>query len=49
VPDALTERPVFAARRPAALYRRTDWQRAGGFDERYFCYAEDVDLDFVCS
>lgn len=46
VPDALTERPVFAACAAAALYRRTDWQRAGGFDERYFCYAEDVDLGF---
>jgi len=46
VPDALVERPVFAACAAAALYRRADWLRAGGFDERYFCYAEDVDLGF---
>jgi len=46
VPGALTERPVFAACAAAALYRRSDWQRAGGFDERYFCYAEDIDLGF---
>ena len=46
VQGALTERPVFAACAAAALYRRADWQRAGGFDERYFCYAEDVDLGF---
>jgi GT2 family glycosyltransferase len=46
VPGAFTERPVFAACAAAALYRRADWQHAGGFDERYFCYAEDVDLGF---
>jgi GT2 family glycosyltransferase len=46
VPGALTERPVFAPCAAAALYRRSDWQRAGGFDERYFCYAEDIDLGF---
>lgn len=46
VPGALVERPVFAACAAAALYRRADWQHAGGFDERYFCYAEDVDLGF---
>jgi GT2 family glycosyltransferase len=46
VPDALVPRPVFAACAAAALYRRVDWRRAGGFDERYFCYAEDVDLGF---
>ncbi len=46
VPDALTPHPVFAACAAAALYRRADWTRAGGFDERFFCYAEDVDLGF---
>lgn len=46
VPDALVARSVFAACAAAALYRRGDWLRAGGFDERYFCYAEDVDLGF---
>jgi len=43
---ALNAGPVFAACAAAALYRRDDWMRAGGFDERYFCYAEDVDLGF---
>jgi GT2 family glycosyltransferase len=46
VPEALTSHPVFAACAAAALYRRADWIDAGGFDERYFCYAEDVDLGF---
>jgi GT2 family glycosyltransferase len=46
VPDALLSRPVFAACAAAALYRRADWKRVGGFDERFFCYAEDVDLGF---
>ena len=46
VPDALLARPVFSACAAAALYRRHDWARAGGFDERFFCYAEDVDLGF---
>jgi len=44
--DALSAHPVFAACAAAALYRRDDWQRVGGFDERFFCYAEDVDLGF---
>jgi GT2 family glycosyltransferase len=46
VPDALRARPAFSACAAAALYRRDDWMRAGGFDERFFCYAEDVDLGF---
>ena len=36
---------VFGPSGAAALYRR-DWLlRVGGFDERYFCYFEDVDLN----
>jgi len=46
VPDAAVERPAFAACAAAALYRRDDWLSAGGLDERYFCYVEDVDLGF---
>jgi GT2 family glycosyltransferase len=37
---------VFAACAAAALYRRAAFERAGGFDDRYFCYFEDVDLGF---
>jgi GT2 family glycosyltransferase len=44
--DAQSSGPVFSACAAAALYRRTDWVEAGGFDERFFCYAEDVDLGF---
>ena len=35
---------VFAACAGAALYRRAPVLAAGGFDERYFSYLEDVDL-----
>lgn len=37
---------VFAASGAAGLYRRDVFLEAGGFDERYFCYLEDVDLAF---
>jgi len=37
---------VFAACAAAALYRRDAFEAAGGFDERFFCYHEDVDLGF---
>jgi GT2 family glycosyltransferase len=37
---------VFAPSAAAALYRRTAFEEAGGFDESYFCYLEDVDLGF---
>jgi GT2 family glycosyltransferase len=38
------EVPVFAACGCAALYRRKPLEAAGGFDERFFAYLEDVDL-----
>jgi GT2 family glycosyltransferase len=37
---------VFSACAAAALYRRDAFVEAGGFDERFFCYLEDVDLGF---
>jgi GT2 family glycosyltransferase len=43
-PDGPVE--VFAACAAAALYRRDAFEAAGGFDERFFCYHEDVDLGF---
>jgi GT2 family glycosyltransferase len=38
--------PVFSACAAAALYSRKAWEEAGGFDEDFFCYGEDVDLGF---
>ncbi len=43
---SLTTRPVFSACGGAAMYRLDDFRRAGGFDESYFMYIEDVDLGF---
>jgi GT2 family glycosyltransferase len=40
------EMEVFAPCAAAALYRRRAFESVGGFDERYFCYFEDVDLGF---
>jgi GT2 family glycosyltransferase len=37
---------VFAACAAAALYRRDAFEAIGGFEERFFCYYEDVDLGF---
>jgi GT2 family glycosyltransferase len=37
---------VFSPCAAAALYRRDLFLEAGGFDERFFCYVEDVDLAF---
>jgi GT2 family glycosyltransferase len=37
---------VFSPCGAAALYRRAAFDAAGGFDERFFCYIEDVDLAF---
>ncbi len=43
-PTAITE--VFSPCAAAALYRRDAFVGAGGFDERWFCYFEDLDLAF---
>lgn len=37
---------VFSACGAAALYRRDAFEALGGFEERFFCYCEDVDLGF---
>jgi GT2 family glycosyltransferase len=42
----LVPREIFAPCAAAALYRRDAVTAAGGFDETYFCYFEDVDLGF---
>ncbi|NWF64499.1 MAG: glycosyltransferase family 2 protein [Chloroflexi bacterium] len=42
----LTQEEVFSACPAAALYLRADFINAGGFDEDYFSYFEDVDLGF---
>ena len=39
-------REVFSPCAAAALYRRDALVAAGGFDEDFFCYVEDVDLGF---
>jgi N-acetylglucosaminyl-diphospho-decaprenol L-rhamnosyltransferase len=45
--DALPgEGDVFSPCAAAALWRRDAFLAAGGFDERFFCYCEDVDLAF---
>lgn len=37
---------VFSPCAAAALYRRDRFEALGGFEERFFCYYEDVDLAF---
>ena len=44
LPD--NDRAVFGACGAAACYRRTLFERFGGFDAAFFCYLEDVDLGF---
>lgn len=42
----MAEEEVFGPCAAAALYRRGAFLEAGGLDERFFCYFEDVDLAF---
>jgi GT2 family glycosyltransferase len=44
--DAPGDGEIFGPCGAAALYRRKAFIAAGGFDERFFCYCEDVDLAF---
>ena len=41
-----THREIFSPCAAAALYRKDAFFDAGGFDQQYFCYLEDVDLGF---
>ena len=43
---ALEAKEVFSSCGAAALYAREDFLQAGGFDEDYFSYFEDIDLGF---
>lgn len=42
----LVEREIFSPCAAAAVYRRAAFLAAGGFDEDFFCYFEDIDLGF---
>ncbi|MCK7527096.1 MAG: hypothetical protein MZV64_60545 [Ignavibacteriales bacterium] len=44
--NGIGPKSVFSACPTAALYLRNDFLQAGGFDEDYFSYFEDVDLGF---
>lgn len=43
---AMSREEVFSPCAAAALYRRDAYLEAGGFDEGYFCFFEDIDLAF---
>lgn len=43
---APAEGECFAPCAAAALYRKSAFRALGGFDERFFCYNEDVDLGY---
>lgn len=45
-PLAAEPREIFAPCAAAAIYKRAALLQAGGFDEDFFCYFEDVDLGF---
>jgi GT2 family glycosyltransferase len=44
--DDREPREIFAPCAAAAMYKADILVQAGGFDEDYFCYSEDVDLGF---
>ena len=46
VADAAKEQAAFGPCAAAALYHRDAFLAVGGFDERFFCYCEDIDLAF---
>lgn len=45
-PEHIPDGEIFGPCAAAALYRRDAFDAVGGFDERFFCYHEDVDLAF---
>lgn len=45
-PEDLLPREIFSPCAAAAMYRMDVLRQCGGFDEDFFCYAEDVDLGF---
>lgn len=45
-PKDFISREIFSPCAAAAMYRRAALESIGGFDEDFFCYAEDVDLGF---
>ena len=40
------KREIFSACAGAAMYRMSIFREIGGFDERHFCYLEDVDIGY---